>query len=79
VKEWGVVWGPERRFLKDGLVAFQPSCDSNHLKEVCVKMDSWSLQTHKMIFFKDEAQKAIFPESFYLLLLCSYKPEMFTS
>ena len=48
-----MVWGPERRFLKNGLVAFQPSCDSDHLKEVCVKMDSWALQIHKMIFFKD--------------------------
>lgn len=74
-----MVWGPERRFLKNGLVAFQPSCDSDRLKEVCVKTDSWALQIHKMIFFKDEAQESIFPESFYLLLLCSYKPVTFTS
>ena len=79
VKEWGVVWGPERRFLKDGLVIFQPSCDSDHLKEVCVKMDSWALQIYEMIFFEGEAQEAVFPESFYLPLLCSYKPETFTS
>ena len=79
VREKGVVWGPGRGFLKDGIMAFQPGCESNRLRWVCVKMDSRALQIHEMIFFKGKAQESVFPKSLYLLLLCNYKPEAFTS